>query len=262
MPRIAEITYQDSGSKGQPIICLHGIGGNDTSFSSQNSELGNDFRVIAWNMPGYNGSTPLKNVTFENLSTSLNTLMDALEIPSAHIMGQSIGGMLAQEMAIRHSHRVKSLILIATSAAFGGRDDSFKSQFLKARLAPLDAGKTMPKLASEFVPEITGSIASEKVLHEAITAMAAVPEATYRQIITCLTSFNRRDEQHLLTMPVCLIAGELDQNAPASSMKKMATHIPHSHFHIVENAGHLVNSEASDIVNDIVKSFLLSQGQT
>jgi pimeloyl-ACP methyl ester carboxylesterase len=260
MQSIVGITYEDSGGSGQPIICLHGIGGNDSSFSSQVTGLGNDFRVIAWNMPGYNGSNPLDDVSFESLSNSLIAFMDALDISSAHIIGQSIGGMLAQEITIRHPHRVKSLTLIATSAAFGGRDDSFKDSFLAARLAPLDAGKTMSEIAAEFVPEITGSMTSQQVLKEAVNAMTAVPESTYRQIITCLTSFNRRDDQHLLTMPVCLIAGELDQNAPAASMQKMANQIPHSHFHIVEKAGHLVNSEASDTVNVIIRNFLLSQG--
>ena len=260
MSKIAGLTYKDSGSQGQPVICLHGIGGNDSSFAAQQSGLGQNYRIIALNMPGYNGSTPLDDVTFESLSQCVITFMDALDIPSAHIMGQSIGGMLAQEIAIRHPDRVKSLILIATSAAFGGRDDSFKDRFLAARLAPLDNGKTMPELAAEFVPEITGSIASQAVIEDAISAMAAVPEATYRQIIKCLTTFNRRNDQHLLTMPVCLIAGELDQNAPAASMKKMADRIQKSHFHLVEKAGHLVNSEASDIVNNIVRDFLLGQG--
>lgn len=260
MSKIAGFTYKDSGSKGQPVICLHGIGGNDSSFAAQHSRLGKDFRVIAFNMPGYNGSAPLNDVTFESLSNCVITFMDALDIPSAHIMGQSIGGMLAQELAIRYPDRVKSLILIATSAAFGGRDDSFKDRFLAARLAPLDHGKTMPELATEFVPEIMGSIASQKAVNDAIRAMAAVPEATYRQIIKCLTTFNRRNDQHFLTMPVCLIAGEMDQNAPAASMQKMADHIQNSHFHLVEKAGHLVNSEASDIVNDIVRDFLVGQG--
>ncbi|MGB2234477.1 MAG: alpha/beta fold hydrolase [Candidatus Puniceispirillum sp.] len=259
MPKIAGFTYEDSGGSGTPVICLHGIGGNDSSFADQSTGLGNDFRMLAWNMPGYNGSGSLEDVTFESLSTSLVAFMDALGITSAHFMGQSIGGMLAQEMAIRYPERVRSLILIATSAAFGGRDDSFKDRFLSARLAPLDAGKTMPELAAEFVPEITGTIASQQVIDDAIAAMAAVPVSTYRQIILCLTTFNRREDQHLLTMPVCLIAGEEDQNAPANSMKKMADRISNSRFHLIEKAGHLVNSEASDTVNDIVRDFLLSQ---
>lgn len=260
MPRIAGITYQDSGGSGQLVICLHGIGGNDTSFNPQIKGLGDDHRVIAWNMPGYNGSNALDEVTFESLCESLIAFMDALEIASAHIMGQSIGGMLAQELAIRHPERVISLILVATSAAFGGRDDSFESHFLAARIAPLDAGRTMSELAIEFVPEITGTVASKQSMDEAVAAMAAVPIVTYRQIIKCLVTFNRRDNQHLLTMPTCLIAGAMDRNASAASMRKMANQIPQSQFHLIEKAGHLVNSEAGDIVNDIIRQFLIDHG--
>ena len=102
-----------------------------------------DHRIIAWNMPGYGGSTPLTNLTFANLASALVTFLDDLAITKAHIVGQSIGGMIAQEFAIRFPERVLSLALVATTPAFGGRDEQFKTDFLRARLAPLDVGKTL-----------------------------------------------------------------------------------------------------------------------
>ncbi|MDA7599655.1 alpha/beta fold hydrolase, partial [Alphaproteobacteria bacterium] len=63
---------------------------------------------------------------FAVLSDALIVFMDALGIVRAHLAGQSIGGMIAQETAIRYPDRIASLVLIATVPAFGGRDDSFK----------------------------------------------------------------------------------------------------------------------------------------
>ena len=80
MPKIAGFTYEDGGGSGTPVICLHGIGGNDSSFADQSTGLANDFRILAWNMPGYKGSASLEDVPFERLSTCLAAFMDALDI--------------------------------------------------------------------------------------------------------------------------------------------------------------------------------------
>ena len=85
--------------------------------------------------------------------------------------------------------------------------------------------------------------------------MAAVPEATYRAIIRCLVTFNRRDDIASLDMPVCLIAGEVDTNAPPRTMARMAETMRNAEFHEIQGAGHLVNLEAADATNDILGMF-------
>ena len=77
----------------------------------------------------------------------------------------------------------------------------------------------------------------------------------YRQVLKCLVTFNRRADQHQLTMPCCLIAGDLDDNSPARVMRKMAEKLPNAEFHIIESAGHLVNSEKPDLVNSVLCDF-------
>ena len=123
---------------GEPVIFLHGIGGNYHSFEPQLTAL-KGFRNIAWNMPGYGSSEA--NVwppTFASLSDALSDFLVHMNLDSAHLVGHSIGGMLALEHAVRKPEHVRSLTLVGTTPSFGGRDDSFKEAFLKARLAPLD----------------------------------------------------------------------------------------------------------------------------
>jgi pimeloyl-ACP methyl ester carboxylesterase len=182
-------------------------------------------------------------------------LLDALGLEQAHLCGQSIGGMIAIETACCFPDRVASLALIATTSAFGGRDDSFKDAFVAARLKPLDEGKTLTELARGFVPDITGPVASAEALEAATQSMAAVPEATYRDIIRCLVTFNRRTDIATLDHPACLIAGEVDQNAPARTMAKMAEAMRDAEFHEIKGAGHLVNLEAGDETNRILRAF-------
>ena len=256
----ADINFLVSGAMAgpsrPPLVCLHGIGGDASSFMPQLRGLAGRRRILSWNMPGYGGSSPLEDMNFERLCDRLRAALDALGIERAFIAGQSIGGMIAQEMAIRHPQRVAGLVLIATVPAFGGRDDSFKQDFLSARLAPLDRGMTMQALAQEAIPAILGAAANQTVRREAIATMAAIPEAAYRQVLQTLVTFNRREDQHRITCPCCLIAGAEDDNSPARVMAKMAERLTHATFHIVETAGHLVNSEAGEECNAIIDGFL------
>jgi 3-oxoadipate enol-lactonase len=243
----------------ETLICLHGIGGDDASFLPQSIALSDQFGVIAWNMPGYRGSLSLDAQSFSTLSDTLFTFLRALNTGPVHLIGQSIGGMLAQEFTHRHPEFVKSLVLIATTSAFGGRDESFKQAFLEARLKPLNEGKTMTELATETVPQITGSKVTENVSNAAIKSMSAVPVNTYRNILKCLVTFNRREELADIQCPVCLIAGNEDTNAPSATMRKMSDKLSNSEFHELQGCGHLVNIEMSDDSNRIIRQFINTQ---
>ena len=255
------ISYRESESTAtaMPVVCLHGIGGNDTSFTDQMGSpfvegLG-DRRVIAWNIPGYAQSSPMENMDFASLAARVTELMDTLKIKEAYLVGQSIGGMIAQEIAIQTPDRVAGLGLIATVPAFGGPDETFKTKFLKARLDPLNAGTKMAELAEEAISEIMGPHASPRARKMAVDAMALIDPVAYRQVLNCLVTFNRRADQHLLTMPCCLIAGDLDENSPVRVMNKMAERLPNAIFHIVKNASHLVNNEQPELVNALLRDF-------
>ena len=254
--RVAGLNIWQSGADmvGPPVLCLHGIGGDSTSFADQLGQLGGR-RVIVWNMPGYGGSDPLMQMDFAALSGAVVALLDALGIATVHLVGQSIGGMIAQEVAIRSSDRVASLGLIATTHAFGGRDDSFRQAFVAARLGPLDAGADMATLAQQAIPAIIGPAASAEMRQLAIAAMGRIDETAFRQVVSCLVTFNRRADQHRISQPCCLIAGSHDTNSPARVMAKMADGLANAKFHIVDQAGHLVNSECPETVNAILTAF-------
>lgn len=251
MPILAGIDYEEAGS-GPPAICLHGIGGDATSFAPQMGAL--PARVISWSMPGYRGSLPGK-LTFGGLSGALERFMDALGLDAAHIVGHSIGGMIAQDFALRHPVRVRSLALIGTTPAFGGKDPSFAEAFLKARLAPLDAGMTVAAMAKASAPEVCGPGAGPAVIAAVERPMADVPEPVWRDILACLTTFNRREETGNLMMPACLVAGTEDRNAPAKTMEKMAAAMPDAEYHLIEGAGHMINQETPERVNAILSAF-------
>jgi len=251
----AGIEYSHSG-EGEPVVFLHGIGGNMTSFASQMNALPN-FSKFAWNMPGYGESQADKwPPSFEFLSDTLSRFISALSLSKVHIVGHSIGGMLALEHVVRKPQEVLSLTLIGTTPSFGGRDESFRESFLAARLSPLDAGQSMAEMAEKAAPFLVGPDTSGSVIRLVREQLALVSEQTWRGILECLVTFNRRDALPDIGVPCCVISGGKDQNAPSRTMEKMAAQIPAAEYHLLDNIGHMINQEAPGETNSILSQFL------
>ncbi len=193
---------------------------------------------------------------FAYLSAALGDFIASIGHETVHLVGQSLGGMLALEHALRRPEQVSSMVLIGTTPGFGGRDNSFGDAFLRARLAPLDAGLGMAGLASEAAPGLVGPAASPDVVRNIETVLAAVTEETWRGILRCLVTFDRRNDLKRIAQPCCIIAGSRDLNAPARTMRKMAEKLPSAEFHVIEDAGHMVNQEHPEQTNAIIGRFL------
>ncbi len=229
--------------QGPAVIFLHGIGGDGTSWLPELDAMSGRCRAVAWDMPGYGDSPALPEMTFPALAGALRDLLGKLEVERAHLVGHSIGGMVALELAARFPERVASLVLYATSPAFGKPDGDWQRDFLKARLAPLDAGKRMAVLAPSIVESLVGDSPDEDGMARATAAMARVPEAAYRAAMQCLVTFDRRDALAELAVPTLVLAGEHDDNAPAAMMERMAGKIPGAHYQVIPGAGHLAHFE-------------------
>jgi len=246
----------DADASTQTLFCMHGIGGNDESFTPQLIELSDHCRVIAWNMPGYGQSVPMDKLSFSALSETLNRALKELAIDQPILIGHSIGGMIAQEYVHQFPEQAKALILIATTSAFGGSDDKFKNEFLSARMKPLDEGASMASMAGDAVPKIVGENTDPTIIKAAVDSMSRVNPDVYKEVLRCLVKFNRREEWQSVNCPVCLIAGEEDTNAPARTMQKMSDNLSNAEYHVIAGAGHLVNLEQGDKTNAIINQFI------
>jgi 3-oxoadipate enol-lactonase len=249
------IIYVERG-QGAPLVFLHGIGGDAACWRPQIEAFSESNRAIAWNMPGYGGSAPLPEMTFPGLAEALLRLLDRLEVERAHLVGHSMGGMVAQEFAATWPDRLRSLALVATSAAFGPADGDWQRDFLASRLGPLERGRSMADLAPGIVAGLVGEAPDPTGIAQAIHSMAAVPEATYRTALQCLLTFDRRDVLGRIDVPTLLLAGERDQTAPPAVMERMAARIPQARCLVLPRAGHLANLEQPVLFNRALGDFL------
>ena len=255
--------FTAAGRGGTAVLLLHGIGGGrsiwlDGGSGTVSALAQAGYSAVAIDLPGYGESagTP-------DMDSMVQAVLDVADHIGAQfatsrtvLLGHSMGGMVAQEVAARHPHRLQGLVLACTSASFGKADGAWQAQFIADRLAPLDAGWGMTGMAKKLVPGMVSPRAPKAALQVAMDVMARVPEATYRTALRTIAGFDRRAALAHITVPTLLLAGEHDRTAPPDVMQGMAARIPGSTFECLADAGHIVNVEIPAPFNAAVLAFL------
>lgn len=241
-----------------PLIFLHGIGGAARAWRQQLATFGNQFRAIAWDMPGYGGSAPLASVSITALAEALQQFIEQIGATRPILVGHSIGGMVVQKWLVQFPRLARAVVLAQTSPAFGKADGDWQKSFIAARLGPLDRGETMKSLAPSLVKELVGDDPDPKGMELARECMASVPEASYRAMMLALIGFDQRSTLKDISVPTLLLSGSRDNNAPAPMMAKTATYIATADYVELAGVGHLANLERPDAFNEALARFLNS----
>jgi 3-oxoadipate enol-lactonase len=255
--RDGRFSYEAAGGpRLTPLVFLHGIGGAARAWRGQLEFFGERYHAIAWDMPGYGGSTPLPSVSIAAISDALQGFLEEIGARRPVLVGHSIGGMIVQQWLVKHPHDAVAVVLAQTSPAFGKADGDWQKSFVEARLGPLDRGETMASLAPVLVRELIGDDPDASGMDVARECMASVPETSYRASMLALLGFDQRKALANISVPTLVLSGSMDRNAPATMMAKMATFIPSASYVELEGVGHLANLERPKAFNTALDRFL------
>ncbi len=262
--RDTSLAVQICGS-GAPLVLLHAFPLDHTMWHRVLS-LANHARLIIPDQRGFGRSTPSDSekapiVSIRQLADDVAKLLDALDIQEpAAIAGISMGGYVAQHVAVRYPEKISRIILI---------DTKFSADTLEARANRADLAATVGRvgqqvLADAMVPNLLAATdtarsqperaANEEFLRELISEQSV---ATIQAALQALA--DRPDmtkDMHRLMKPVLLICGSEDTITPPAVMKSMEKILQQGQLLIVSDAGHLVPLEAPEVFHEAVRSFL------
>lgn len=262
MPTITEngveLYYEEYGA-GDALVLIQGLTYATPMWHWQIPELQKYFRVIAFDNRGSGRSgKPDTPYSIRMFADDTVALMDTLGIKHAHVLGISMGGLIAQEVALSFPERVDRLVLCAT--LFGG-----------ATASPLDPGTLsylmnyQEKVSDEVVRlEIAyGSGSGFTERHpDRVTRMVQFKQQTrpprfayFRQLASG-TGYVSEDRLRKMKIPTLILAGKQDRIIPVENSSKLHALIPGSQLKIFEDAGHHPHMEIPDEFNQAVIEFL------
>ena len=253
-PRLA----LDRAGSGPLVFFMHGIGGNRTNWTSQIESLRGSFHAVAWDARGYGDSDDYEGpLDFGDFARDALRVLDHFEVETAHFVGLSMGGRIAQDFCAHYPERVATLVLCDTMSDFReSMTPEKRAEFIRLRQAPLKAGKEPRDIADALVDSLIGPGADESARRRLWDSIAALHKDSYLKTIEASLSFDRSAEIDRISVPTLLLYGEHDRLTPPSIGEALHQRIAGSEFAVIESAGHLSNIERPKAFNAALLAFL------
>jgi 3-oxoadipate enol-lactonase len=251
-----ELSYERSGS-GPPLLLIMGMSGTALHWGeSFLRELRRDFDVIAYDHRGVGESTRLAGaLTIAELAGDASALLTALEIDAAHVLGISMGGMVAQELALAHPEQVLTLALGCTYC--GGPRSVHTDPALMAGLsAAIMSGDRARALRAGWEINVSPTMARDEAAYAEYLEIArrrrvAVP-VVMAQLQAC-AAHDTSERLHELAMPTLVLHGTEDQLLPVANGRLIASLISGSRLEIFDGVGHLFFWERPERSAELVR---------
>jgi pimeloyl-ACP methyl ester carboxylesterase len=236
-----QLYFEDRGS-GEPLLLINGFAVSSAVYAPLAERYGTRLRCVTYDHPG-SGRSAKQPVAFSTaqLAVSATRVMDELGIESAHVAGMSMGGIVAQEMALRFPHRVRGLILMGTSTSGPLSAPADPRKLVMATTRIVSGSARRGRLWLEPAVFSRRFVASEPdraaTLLRPLLSDPAGPWGILGQL--CATGFHDRAlDLHHIRAPTLVIHGAHDVLVPACNAQRLADGIPDAELHVFEGVGH------------------------
>ncbi len=243
--RIDGISFVERRGLGTPLVCLHGIGSNGTSFSPLVRFLPDDMHLIAWHAPGYLDSAPLNQPwpQPQDYAEALARFLDAAGIAKINLLGHSLGTLIAADFARANPDRIGRLVLTSAAQGYGISPGGALPSQAARRIQDLrELGPSI--FARSRAPKVVFAVDKKpEAVSRVKAAMARVNLDGYTQAVRMLALGNLAESIKNVPIRPGFIAGVEDMVTPIDQTRRAAAawaeaHGPHPRVIELAGAGH------------------------
>jgi pimeloyl-ACP methyl ester carboxylesterase len=232
---------------GEPVLMIMGLGGSSRAWRRLLPHVREHHRALLLDNRGTGDSDRVRGVmSLERMAADALAVIDAAEVPAAHVVGISMGGMVAQQLALDHPDRVRSLALLCTSP--GGSSGGPPWRLLAS--AALRPAFGHARTWGIVVPALYGERARREMPDRLAQDLEtrgeeATPALTAWAQMAGIARWDVRDRLgELAPLPTLVVHGEADALVPVEGGREIAARIPGARLVILPEVGHLLTTEA------------------
>jgi len=234
--------YWESTGEGEPVLLIMGLGMNATGWWRTIPVLSRDLRVIAFDNRGVGRSDrPPGPYTVAQMADDAVAVLDAAGAAAAHVYGASLGGMIAQEVALRHPDRVTRLVLGATTpggALAVAADEQARAFF--ARRAVMSAEEAVWASVPYNYGPATRADGGQRIAEDIVQRLRfPIETEPYTAQLTAALGHDTGARLGDIRQPTLVVHGELDVMVAPENGRLLSERVPDARLHLVAGAGHL-----------------------
>lgn len=253
------ISYLRAGEAGPPVVMLHGWGAFKELWWGTLRDLGRDHRCYALDVPGHGGSPLGRADTIGALADAVATFCDALGLGAVALIGHSMGGAIAAELAARRPDLVRRLVLVGAAV-----DAHLMPRYARIYLIPafgwgilrlnLLLGRQLRPLGARVPHEHGGGLLRPWLRRASYMAMFE-PEGLHR-VYRSLFAAQSGERLAQIAAPTLVLSGQLDGLVPAANSRRLARAIPGARYCEIPGALHNPMDERPRAFERAVRAFL------
>lgn len=250
------LSYIDQGT-GASLLLVHGLGSCKEDWHPQIESLAKEYRVIALDLRGHGASSkPRIGYSIRQFTDDVLTFMDALELSHVHLIGFSLGGMIAQQFAVDYPQRLCSVTVINATPSVVLDNWQVRKMFWSRLLFIQFRGvKYMAKLiAKNNFPAPEQAQLREQVEQQ----FARNDKAAYFRSTRALINWDVRPKLNNISCPMLVISSDMDYT-PVSAKQLLVDAVSNARLEVIPDARHLLPMEQTDALNTVLLSWLRNQ---
>jgi pimeloyl-ACP methyl ester carboxylesterase len=248
MPTAGEIYYfaSKNGDHRPALVLIHGAGGMHLHWPYNLRRL-TDFRVFAPDLPGHGKSDGLGKQSIDKYAEVLAAWMDQVGIKKAVIAGHSMGGAIAQTLAMEYADKVRALILISTGAKL-----AVSPHLLEKLSTPTSTPAAIDLILKwSWAPDTNGKLI-DKAREQMLSTRSAV---IYGDYLAC-SKFDLTSKLKKISVPTQVIVGDNDKMTPLDLNRQLESGIKNANMTVIPDGGHMIMLEKPNAVAQAANQFL------